>query len=228
MIKQTAVTLLLSLGLCAAQAADEPPLTYDRVSLSANAGQEVNNDTLVAVMYAQQEGNDATRLARQVNKQIAGAVEQAKANPAVKVQTLEYNTTPVYRKQALSGWRVRQSVRLESRDAAVLSQLIGDLQANLGVSSIAYSVSPELRRQVEDKLIAEAIAAFNARAAMISSEMQRSGYRLVAMNIDSSGYQPGPIPIRAMAMEAKTAAPALEAGTRRVEVNISGSIELKP
>ena len=228
MFKSTALTLLLSLAVCGAAAAEQPAPTYDRVSLSASADQEVNNDTLVAVMYAQREGTDATRLASDVNRLIAAAVEQAKQLPQVQVQTLEYNTSPVYRKQTLEGWRVRQSIRLESRDAAVLSQLIGDLQTNLGVSSISYTISPELRRTVEDKLIAEAIAGFNARAAMIGKEMQRSGYRLVSMDIKSSGYQPGPVPIRAMAMEAKTAAPTLEAGSRRVEVRIDGTIELQP
>lgn len=228
MIKQTVLTLVLSLGLCAAQAADQAPPSYDRVSLSASAAQEVENDTLVAVMYAQREGNDATRLARDVNKQVAQAVDRAKTIPAVKVQTLEYSTSPVYRKQTLSGWRVRQSIRLESRDAAALSQLIGDLQEQLGVSSITYTVSPELRRQVEDGLIAEAIAAFNDRAAMIAEQMKRGGYRLVEMNINTSGYQPRPMPMRAMALEAAADAPTLEAGTRQIEVRITGSIELAP
>jgi predicted secreted protein len=228
MIKQTALTLLLSLGLCAAQAADQAPPSYDRVSLSASAAQEVENDTLVAVMYAQREGNDATRLAREVNKQVTQAVDRAKTIPAVKVQTLEYSTSPVYRKQTLSGWRVRQSIRLESRDAAALSQLIGELQEQLGVSSITYTVSPELRRQVEDGLIAEAITAFNDRAAMIAEQMKRGGYRLVEMNINNSGYQPRPMPMRTMALAEAADAPTLEAGTRQVEVRITGSIELAP
>ena len=230
MIRYTALTLLVWLVSNTSLAADKTPLTYDRISLSASSGQEVENDTLVAVMHVQLEGNDAEKLARIVNKQISAAVAKAKANPAVKVQTLEYSTQPIYRKQSHSGWRVRQSIRLESGEATVLSQLIGELQQQLGLSSIHYTISPELRSQVENRLIKQAITAFNARAAMVSEAMQRDGYRLVEMNINTSGNgpEPVPMPVRAMAMEGKGKAPRLEAGSRRIQVHIGGSIELNP
>ena len=211
--------------------ADSAPLTYDRISLAVTAGEEVENDTLISLMYAQKEGNDPSQLASEVNRLITQAIGLAKTESAVKVQTMEYSTSPLYRNQVLTGWRVRQSIRLESRDAAALSSLIGRLQSNLGVSSISYAVSPERRKAAEGQLIKEALADFRQRAQMISEQMGRSGYRLVQLNVNTSGL--GPMPVarasRGMMMAAADVPPpALEAGTRRVEVRVDGTIELKP
>ncbi|MCP3663506.1 MAG: SIMPL domain-containing protein [Gammaproteobacteria bacterium] len=205
------------------------PLTYDRVSFSVSASDEVENDTLVVQMYAQREGGNAGELAQEVNRLVAQAMTQAKTVPAVKAQTREYSTSPIYRERAITGWRVRQGISLESQDAAALSKLIGALQERLVIGRIGYTLSPALKEQMDEQLTARAIAQFNWRAALISREMGGSGYHLVAMNINTSGNQPR---IRAMAMADESRAlksatpPTLEAGTQRVEVRIDGTIEL--
>ena len=222
--------VLLLLTLLATAVSADQPLTYDRITLSVSAGREVDNDTLVGVLYAQQEGTNPSRLASEVNRAVGLAVERAKQIPQIKVQTLDYSTTPVYRKQTLSGWQVRQSLRLESREGAALSALIGELQAALAVSSITYTISPERMQGTEDELIAAAISQFSSRAQLIAKEMGRSGYRLVQMNINTPGQAPAPIRARGMvmAMQEDAAPPSLEAGSRRVEVEIHATIELTP
>jgi len=208
--------------------ATEAPLTYDRITLTASAGAEVDNDILACVLYAEREGNDAAGLSRQVNRLIAKAAQQAKTAPGIRAQTLNYNTSPIYRNSTISGWRVRQSIRLESQDSATLSNLIGLLQQELSLGSISYAISPERRRQHMDRLIAEAIAAFRSRAAMITKEMGRSGYRLVQMQVNSSRNNPRPYQLRALAMTDTAPPPTLEAGSQRLNVTINGTIELKP
>ena len=228
MLRTVFITLFLSFATLATAVADTP-LTYDRINLSVSAGSDVENDTLVAVMYAQQEGSDSAQLAKEVNATVKQAVEQAKRKQDIKVQTLEYTTNPVYRKQSLRGWRVRQSIRLESKNSGVLSELIGDLQVRLGVSSISYTISPDNRTEAESSLISEAIARFKQRAQLISKDMGSGGYRLVQMNINTSGRVPSPRYMRSAAMEMKSdSSPTLEAGTQRVEVSINGTIELQP
>jgi predicted secreted protein len=227
MIKSLLTALPLALFLLSATAGDAP-VTYERINLSVSAEQQVDNDTLVAVMSAQQEGNDPSRLAREVNQRIQQAVDQAKQDPAIRVQTLDYQTAPIYRNQALAGWRVRQSIRLESQESAALSKLIGELQQELGVDNITYTISPQRRKESEDRLITQAIARFKQRAEMISTQIGHPGYRLVEMNVNTHGHTPRPMQVRAMSMEAQAAAPTLEAGSQRVEVKINGIIELKP
>lgn len=218
-----ALLLILVAGYAAG---DETASTYDRITLSVSAGEEIDNDTLSATLFAQQEGKDPAELGNQVNNAIKQAVETARQQPGIKVQTLDYQTNPIYRNDSLSGWRVRQSIRLESRDAALIAQLMGKLQAVLSISGISYDVSPELRQRIEERLISQAIQLFRTRAALISTEMGHSRYRLVEMNISSSGAAPNPYPVRAMALKLDSA-PTLEAGTQRLEVHINGTIELK-
>ena len=77
------------------------------------------------------------------------------------------------------------------------------------------------------RIMNPAIANFNTRAKLVSEQMQSSGFRLVQMSINTSGTSPRPYMARGMQMEMKSvAAPALEAGTQQVQVNISGTIEL--
>ncbi len=221
--------LLLTLATIGTSAwCTEPPLTYDRIDLSAPASHQVENDTMVARMYAQREGNDATQSSNDVNQMVSQAVKKAKATPGIKVQTLSYNTNPIYHKQTLTGWRVRQDIRLESQDSAALSKLIGDLQKQLGMDGISYTISPEKLSAAEEELMSEGMAAFKRRAQLITKEMGHARYRLVDMQVNTSGSTPQPMMMRSMAMAAPAPAPAptLEAGTRRVQVNISGTIEL--
>ncbi len=219
--------LALLLALTAGQAfGDQPTLTYDRINLAVSAGEEIDNDTLSATLFAQQEGKDPAELGRRVNNAIKQAVESAKQHAGIKVQTLDYQTTPIYRNNTLTAWRVRQSIRLESRDAALIARLIGELQAGLSVGSISYDVSPEQRQQLEMGLISQAIQLFRERASLISKAMGHSDYRLVQMDINTGGIAPRPYPMRALAMKAESA-PTLEAGTQRLEVHINGTIELK-
>jgi predicted secreted protein len=208
---------------------DQTPPTYDRVSLSANAGEEVENDTLVAILYAQLEGSNTARISAEVNQRIEAAVTLTKKHPEIKVQTREYSTSPIYRKQNIDGWRVKQSIELKSRDSNTLSELIGELQQQLAVQSISYTISPQQRQKREEALMAKAIANLKRRAALISSEMGFKEYRLVEMNINTSGGSaPRPYLARGMAMEMAAApAPRIEAGTQRIEVGISATIELR-
>ena len=95
MIKPFAVLPLVFLLHDAA--AGQAEMTYERVNLSVSAEQQVDNDTLVAVMSAQQEGNDPSRLAKEINQRIQQAVGRAKEIPDIRVQTLGYQTSPVYK-----------------------------------------------------------------------------------------------------------------------------------
>jgi predicted secreted protein len=223
------VLLVLSLGWTAALAGEDTP-EYDRVSLSASASEQVENDTLVAVLFEQREGEDPAALAGQVNRAIARAVERAKQVEGVDVQTLGYQTSPVYRDQRLSAWRVRQSVRLESRAAARLSALVGELQSDLQVESVSYGVSDERRREAEERLMRGAIQAFSRRAALVAEALGHPDYRLVRMEIDTGGETPRPMEMRmfSAARAAPETPPTLEAGTRTLEVSIRGTVELEP
>ena len=160
--------LLMILSSCllmvAPTAAEEAAPVYDQVSLSVTAEERVGNDVLVADLYSEREGERAAEIASEVNDNVSWALGEARGIEDVSVQTTGYHSQPVYRDRTVIGWRVRQSIRLESRDAAGLSELIGRLQSRLAVSSITYKISPQQRSGAEDALIRRALAAFDQRA----------------------------------------------------------------
>ena len=222
--------LLLVLALAALPAlGHEPEPRYNRASFSVSATEDVANDTLVAVLAVQRDGRSARQLATEVNQVMAWALGRAKEAPAIKVQTLDYQTNPIYQKNVVTGWRVSQSLRLEGRDTAAVSDMVGVLQERLNLQQVAYEVSRERRKEVEDRLIGEAIGAFQARAKRVAADLQRRTFRLVQMDVSSG---PAPMPVfrqRAMPMamaEAAAAPPAIEAGTQTITIGVSGEIEL--
>ncbi|MCB1816837.1 MAG: SIMPL domain-containing protein [Chromatiaceae bacterium] len=221
--------LSIALYATSAIAHNEPP-QYNRVHLDESARAEVDNDLLVVVLSAQAEGRDASAPADEVNRLMDWAVNLSRSHPEVKLQTLGYQTHAVYNKDKIRGWRVSQSLRLESRDNRLLGDLVAKLQAQLHVQSLGYEVSDEQRRGHLDELTATAITRFQARAKHIAGALGRTGFRLVNLQINDSRNRPMPL-ARGMMMEAATAdfsvAPAtIEAGTQELTVSVSGEIEL--
>lgn len=218
---------LLSLSTPMSHAADTP-LTYDRINLGAAAQGKAANDLLVAVLFQRSEGPQAEPLAADVNKAIAAAVEQARKVAEVSVQTLNYQTQPTYQNQKVNGWSVQQSIRLESRSPEKLGRLIGELQKTLKVESVSYEISPESLHATQDRLISEALKAFQLRAERITQDLGRKRYRLVNLDVNTVGSAPPPaFRMAPRAMVAETASPALEAGEQTVTVTVQGTIELQ-
>jgi predicted secreted protein len=145
----------------------------------------------------------------------------------VKVQTLDYRSDPIYDKETIRGWRVKQSLRMEGSDNRLLGDLVAMLQGQLHVQSIAYQVSDERRRERLEGLTREALERFQARARHIAESLGRDGYRIVRIHIRDGQQVPVPM-ARGMLAEASTAVASarLEAGTQQMSVSVDGEIEL--
>ncbi len=212
----------------AAAWADES--VHDRVSLSASASAEVANDTLEATLFVQEEGRDTARLARRVDETMQRALAIARKSGKIDARSEDYRTEPVYENNRIHAWRVRQTLRLKSRDFDALGDLVGRLQSLAKVAGMRFSVSDEARAKAEERLTRRAIEAFRRRARMIARSFGRSGYRLIEVDIGASGAYPPPIVMndRAMLAEAAPSRPALAAGRRRLSVSVRGRVELRP
>lgn len=221
------IALLVSLLLPLLAHADSADTVYNRVHLSTSASEQVDNDTIVAVLYAQEQSHDAARASDTVNQRIAAAMQTARQNNKIKVQTLEYRTNPVYQSGKPTGqWQVQQAMRLESRDSAALSKLLGDLQKTLALRSLGYQLSEAARKEVETELTRRAIEAFKTRAQRITEIWGNTHFRLVEMHVsDNGGTQPRPM-FQAAEMSLARTAPSIEAGEQQVTVTVQGTIEL--
>lgn len=203
---------------------------YDRINLSASAQEEVKSDTIVAVLYAQEEGDTLAPLSDRVNRRIQEAIKKSKAVDGIEVRTLGYTTQPRYQKQRLTGWLVRQSIQLKTRDLDAMGNLLGKLQNDLALQSMGYRVSPQQLDAVKERLIERAIAGFKQRAQSVTRQWGRKDYRLVTMSINDGNPPVMPRSYAVMqdsAMSATMSAPpAIEPGTQTVQVSVSGTIEL--
>jgi predicted secreted protein len=157
-----------------------------------------------------------------------GALDKDKATDGIKVQTTQYNTSPLYDKKIITGWRARQSIRLESKDADALSDLIGELQKRLSIGSVNYAVSKAARDLAEESLTSEALTKYRQRAELVTRDLGRKTYRIVQININSQGAHPRQVAYatRGIAAMEGPAGPAIEAGVQSVTVNVSGTIEV--
>lgn len=219
--------LLLALALSLpAQVLAEGQTLFDAVSLSAQAQTQVDNDRVEATLFAEQEGSDPAKLADVVNREMDWALRQLRSVRGIEASTPAYQTFPVYQQGRITSWRVRQTLRLESADVAVMSETLGKLQSRLGLQGVNFVLSPERRRTVEEQLIKEALARFTGRAAMVAQQLGRGGYRLVALQVNDAGAPPRP-EVMMMRATADMAAPRLESGNSQVQVTVSGTIQLR-
>lgn len=219
------LSLLLALPVFAT--AHEHTDHYDRVHLSASAQTQIENDTVIATLYAQEEGSDAIQQARLVNQRISEAISLVKKHDAIKIQTKSYSTSPVYHKNKITGWRVRQNIRLESQDMTLMSEVLGDLQTTLALEGMNFAVSPGLKNSTDDELIGEALDVFEQRAKNITQRLGRRNYKIVDINVSTSANHYARRNYEVAAMASKVAAPSIEAGEQTIKVSISGQIEME-
>jgi len=217
------------LACASANAQERAETLFNLVSISAQAEREVANDTLTAVMAVDSEGSDPVALADGANRAMREALKLAAGYRGVKARSLNYQTWPVYDKARIVRWRVRQELRLESREFAPATELIGKLQSSLVVSGLAVGLSPEARKQAENALIAEALAAFHERAGIVRDAEKAKGYRVKDLQINAGGgAQPRMYAAqRGGVASASIAAPAVEPGASVITVNVSGTVQLQ-
>lgn len=219
------IVLLLPLHL----SAHNEPATYDRISFSTTAEMEAPNDELVIIMSVQRTGRDLVELADEVNQTMEWALKQANREKDLKVQTLNYQTSMNYNKGKQEGWRISQSLSLSGTDTETLSKLMGKLQQKMQTQSVSYQVTTEKRNQIREKLTIEALELFSQKADTISQAMNRARYKIVQINLGNN-HTPSPRPMamsRGVMMAAEAVAtPSFQAGTQKLTVSATGTIEL--
>lgn len=228
LVSRFVAAIALALVCTPTLAQERSELLFNVVNLSAQAEREVANDTITAVLAVDAEGADPAALADGVNRAMRDALKVAEGYRNVKTRSLNYQTWPVYDKQRVARWRVRQELRLESRDFAQATELVGRLQSTLVVSGMSVGLSPEGRKQAENALIVEALAAFHERAGIVRDAQKAKGYRIKDLQVGTGGgMQPRLYAAQRSAAAAPIAAPSVEPGASVIQVSVSGSIQLQ-
>ncbi|HCJ30037.1 MAG TPA: hypothetical protein DHV63_12270 [Pseudomonas sp.] len=220
------IALLACIACLPAAAADEQH--YNQISLRAEASSEVAHDRMHVTLYSEAQHEDPAQLAARTTEAMNKALQRARQAKGVVVSQGSRSSYPVYEEkgQQITAWRERAELRLESADFAALSKLTGELMQELKMGSMHFSVSDAIRKQNEDALLKDAVAAFRARAQLATEALGGTDYRIVSLNLNSGGYQPV---MRNFAMKSMDSAPTpeVEAGTRQVSINADGVIEVQ-
>jgi predicted secreted protein len=229
----TRALALFALAATAAGAAGAQPFAPDpknRASFAVERSREVPNDRATAIAGTTEEDSDPARLADRINQTMTWALDVAKSAHGIEVRSGGYETHPVYdEKGKIARWGASQDLVLETGDITALSKLLGKLQSRLLLRSIAFSVSPEKRREVEDALIAEALAAFQERAKRVQNGLGARDYELVSLSIQTQGEGRPPMPMyrdKSVMME-QAAAPSFESGRSTLSVRADATIEIE-
>ncbi len=226
--------MLLAAGLMASLPvlAEEP--RYNQVSLRAEVSKEVARDLMSVTLYSEAQNSDPGKLAAEITRTMNKALEQARSVKGIKISQGSRNSYPIYdtKGQRITGWRERAELRLESTDFPALSKLTGELLHELKMAGMDFAIAPATRKASEDELLKDAVNAFKSRAQLATEALGGKGYKVLNLNLNSSGYpQPyarGPVMMMKASMDAEAApSPQVEAGTSQVSMNADGTIEVQ-
>ena len=230
MLRTSTLLLGASLLISLPALADEP--RYNQISLRAEVTQEVPRDLMQVTLYTEAQDADAGKLAAQITESLNKALGDARKAKNVTLRQGSRNSYPIYddKGQAITGWRERAELRLESADFPALSKLTGELLTQLKMGGMDFSIAPATRKASEDALLKDAVAAFKARAQLATEALGGKSYKVVNLNLSSAGY-PQPFARAPMMMKAArdsaAVTPDVEAGTSDVNVTADGTIEVQ-
>src|SRR5581483_10517083 len=190
--------VLLSATPCLAHEAATDDMSRTRVQIDARASQEVENDTMRALLYVEMEDVDPGKLADRVNRAAAEAVRQLKAVSGVRVRTSGYHPLPGGEEGRIVRWRARYEWIAESEDFKRLSEGLGRLQGLAQLGGVDFFVSSEKREKAESELTEAAIRQFLHKAELVAKSFQGATYHVAEATVSGDGGYPPPRPVMAM------------------------------
>jgi predicted secreted protein len=196
------------------------------VTVSASASATVANDQLRASLRAEADNVSAATAAGEVNGRITRALARAKGITGIAVQTSGYSSYQVSERDRPARWRVSQTITLEGRDFAALTNLVSALQSEVGlvIGGLQFSVSDQAQREAEDALALQAIRQWQERAARAARGLGFANWRPGRVSVQTGGdMRPRYEARMAAAPPAGGGAPvAFEAGSTEITVTVSG------
>jgi len=215
--------------LAAPALAQEPERT--RLVLSETATREVEQDTLVAVLAARAEATAPREAQAAVNRTMTAAIEQAEAVAGVRAATGGYRVYQEYDREGRPRqWIAEQDLRLTAREAAPLLELAGALQeAGLLLNGLAYELSAEARRTLEDELAIEAIQALRRRAEQVAATLAMRVESIATLRVGEVPEEPPIRPMMRTTMaEAAAAPPSALPDLETVRASVQAELVLAP
>jgi predicted secreted protein len=209
------------------------PVASQVVHLSASASAAVPQDWLSMTLSVQKEGTDPMAVQAHLKTALATALAQSQAmaqTGALEVSTGPWSVSPRYgRDGKTNGWVGVAELVLQGRDIDRITAVAGRVQG-MAVSQVQWAVSPELKRQTENRILGEAVAQFQSRAVALTRSFGLAAYDLKEVRVTTQESVGEPhARMAAVQMDAPQAyAPVpAQGGSSRVVVQVAGSIQLR-
>lgn len=243
----SAVVVLAVVGMFAAPALAQAPGAHHRhgetyghsarhspwpqATLQAQARTEVAHDTVHITLATEIADQTQEAVARKLSAAVKTATERAlkDAGDNINVRSGDFRVWPMNDKDGnISNWRGRGEISLESTEFGDVSELAARLADLMVVSSIDFSVSPQVRAIEEQKLLEQAAQAFRERAQALAEALGYADYALRSVDLGGAGvqYETAARGYAAPAMLKADSIP-LEGGRETVSVSIHGSVFLR-
>ncbi len=205
------------------------------MSISATERREVEQDLLVATLSYKAEDRDARKVQNEINEKMREAVDKAKKEKNVKVNTGSYQVYERTNSRTnTKKWHGSQSLTLKSKEAEDILDLVGELQGmGLVSNGLSYTLSPETSVEIQDSLMEDALKQLQERATRAAKALGKSGAVLREINVSGGGipYQRKHYARSAMMMSADSAemaAPVAEAGESTITLTVNARALLMP
>ncbi|MBA3588554.1 SIMPL domain-containing protein [Methylibium sp.] len=225
--------LAATAAVCGAAAAAEATPREHLLNFSASARLEVEQDLLGITLAVTREGSNAAAVQAQLKQVLDAALSETRPSAkagAMEVRTGNFSLYPRHDKNGrIDGWQGRAELVLEGKDTERVAAAAVRL-AGMNVTSVGYSLSPELTDKHEASVTAEAIRQYRARATELARQFGYSGYTLGEVSVHSSQQDGNPRPVMYRAQKADMAmaeAPVpTEPGKGVISATVSGSVRL--
>ncbi len=207
-------------------------------------------DEATLTFTAHESGRDKAAIASLVNKKMKqGADILRPQDGTAKLMTLNYTTSPVYKKvkghsadseegegREIVGWNVSQSLTVTTRNLAGLPRMVAAAQGVMGLGDIDFHLSDALVKTLDEQRIAATYQNLNERIASLAKAMGRkvSDAKLGTVEVegagesDSRGYeQRVMVSGRRNRNAATVTEPSFEPGETTLQMRFVGKVQFK-
>ncbi len=208
------------------------PQAMDGLTIQASASADVTKDVLMVTFTATREGPDAQTVQSGVKQALDAALGEAKkvSKPGqIDVQTGQFSLYPRHsNKGVIAGWVGTAELIVQGKDIAGIGQLTGRIQT-MSIARVQQDLSREARQKVDADVMAQAIANFRAKAALVAKQFGYSNYQIRDVHVSTNepmGHGPNVMVARARMSAAPDETLPVEAGKGQVTATVQGSVTM--
>ncbi|QIW15786.1 hypothetical protein A4G20_05300 [Pasteurellaceae bacterium RH1A] len=144
---------------------------------SAQVERIVEQDLMSASVYSRKEGKNLAPIKKQVSSNLNTVIEAAQKHPSIEVVAEGITNNPSYNsKGKVIGWEAHGNVFLKSKDFDAMAKVLENLNDEIAIDYINFSISPEKAAEIEDQITLEAVQKFQHKAEIVRKGLNAKSF----------------------------------------------------